>query len=67
MLDDLPARDRELLLLVAWAGLSYAEAGQALGLSESAIRSRLHRIRVTTRAALGGADPSALIEEDDHG
>jgi RNA polymerase sigma factor (sigma-70 family) len=67
VLDDLPARDRELLLLVAWAGLSYAEAGCALGLTTDAVRSRLHRIRTRTRAALGGADPSALIEEDDHG
>jgi RNA polymerase sigma factor (sigma-70 family) len=67
VLDDLPGRDRELLLLVAWAGLSYAEAAQALGLTTGAVRSRLHRIRVKTRAALGGADPTALIEEDDHG
>ena len=67
VLDALPGRDRELLLLVAWAGLSYAEAAQALGLTTGAVRSRLHRIRTKTRAALGGADPTALIEEDDHG
>ena len=67
MLDALPGRDRELLLLVAWAGLTYAEAARALGLSESAVRSRLHRIRTKTRAALGGADPTQLIEEDDRG
>jgi RNA polymerase sigma-70 factor (ECF subfamily) len=67
VLDDLPGRDRELLLLVAWAGLSYAEAAQALGLTTGAVRSRLHRIRTRTRAALGGADPTALIEEEDHG
>ena len=67
VLDALPGRDRELLLLVAWAGLTYAEAAQALGLSESAVRSRLHRIRVKTRAALGGADPTQLTEENDHG
>ncbi len=67
VLDALPGRDRELLLLVAWAGLTYAEAAQALGLSESAVRSRLHRIRVKTRAALGGANPTQLTEEDDHG
>jgi len=67
VLDALSARDRELLLLVAWAALTYAEAAQALGLSESAVRSRLHRIRVKTRAALGGADPTQLLEENDHG
>ena len=67
VLDALPGRDRELLLLVAWAGLSYAEAAQALGLTTGAVRSRLHRIRTRARAALGGADPTALIEEDDRG
>ena len=37
--------DRELLLLVAWADLTYAESAQALGLTVSAVRSRLNRIR----------------------
>jgi hypothetical protein len=46
--------------------LRYAH-GQAPGLTTSAVRSRLHRIRARTRAALGGADPTALTEEDDHG
>ncbi|HEY2519243.1 MAG TPA: RNA polymerase sigma factor, partial [Streptosporangiaceae bacterium] len=67
VLDALPGRDRELLLLVAWAGLTYAEAAQALGLSESAVRSRLHRIRVRTRKELGGANPARLHEENDRG
>jgi RNA polymerase sigma factor (sigma-70 family) len=67
VLDELPGQDREVLLLVAWAGLTYEEAAQALGLTASAVRSRLHRIRVKTRAALGGADPTQLIEEDDRG
>jgi RNA polymerase sigma-70 factor (ECF subfamily) len=67
VLDQLPGRDRELLLLVAWAGLTYEEAAQALGLTVSAVRSRLHRIRVKARAALGGADPTELIEENDRG
>ncbi len=65
VLDELAARDRELLLLVAWAGLTYEEAAQALGLTVSAVRSRLHRIRVKTRTALGGADPTELIEEEE--
>jgi RNA polymerase sigma-70 factor (ECF subfamily) len=67
VLDALPSRDRELLLLVAWAGLSYEEAARALDLTVSAVRSRLHRIRVKTRTALGGADPTELIEENDRG
>jgi RNA polymerase sigma factor (sigma-70 family) len=44
-LDGLPAPDKELLLLVAWDGLSPAQAGSVLGLKPTAARSRLHRAR----------------------
>jgi RNA polymerase sigma-70 factor (ECF subfamily) len=60
----LPRRDRELLLLIAWAGLSYEESAQALGITVSAVRSRLHRIRERTRRALGGTNPVLLTEPD---
>jgi len=53
VLSGLPRQDRELLLLVAWAGLTYEESAQALGVSASAVKSRLHRIRARTRRALG--------------
>lgn len=53
----LSRQDRELLLLVAWADLTYAESAQALGLSVSAVRSRLNRIRVKARKALGEPIP----------
>jgi RNA polymerase sigma factor (sigma-70 family) len=49
-------RDRDVLLLVAWAQLSCEEAAQALGIPAGTARSRLHRARARTRAALG-ADP----------
>ncbi len=49
----LPRRQREVLLLAAWADLSYAEIAHALGLPVGTVRSRLSR----ARAALG-ADPS---------
>jgi RNA polymerase sigma factor (sigma-70 family) len=62
VLDDLRPEDRELLLLVAWAGLSYEESAAALGLTVAAVKSRLNRIRVRTRKALGGANP--MKEED---
>ena len=58
----LSRQDRELLLLVAWADLTYAESAQALGLTVSAVRSRLNRIRVKARKALGGVNP-ALSDE----
>ncbi len=50
--------DRELLLLVAWTDLTYEESAQALGLSVSAVKSRLFRIRARTRQALGGTSTS---------
>ena len=67
VLDALPSQDRELLLLIAWAGLSYEESAQALGITTSAVRSRLNRVRVKTRTDLGGANPAHLQEGDDRG
>jgi RNA polymerase sigma-70 factor (ECF subfamily) len=45
--------DREVLLLVAWGQLSCEEAARALGIRAGTARSRLHRARKRTRAALG--------------
>lgn len=60
VLSGLPRQDRELLLLVAWGGLTYEESAQALGVSVSAVKSRLHRIRERTRRALAGIHHPAL-------
>jgi RNA polymerase sigma factor (sigma-70 family) len=51
-LDGLADSDRELLLLVAWEGLSPAEAAAALGITQVAARSRLHRARKRAMKAL---------------
>jgi RNA polymerase sigma factor (sigma-70 family) len=56
-LADVADRDREVLLLVAWAQLSCEEAARALGIPAGTARSRLHRARTKTRAALADADP----------
>jgi RNA polymerase sigma-70 factor (ECF subfamily) len=53
LLGELTEGDRELVLLVAWAELSYEEAGRALGIPLGTVRSRLHRIRVKLRRAAG--------------
>jgi RNA polymerase sigma factor (sigma-70 family) len=49
-------RDREVLLLVAWAQLSCEEAARALGIPPGTARSRLHRARRKTRAALADGE-----------
>ncbi|MCW2543620.1 MAG: putative polymerase subfamily sigma factor [Frankiales bacterium] len=51
-LDALTDAERELLLLVAWDGLTPTEAAEALGLTPVAARSRLHRARSRAQAAL---------------
>lgn len=52
----LSGRDRDVLLLVAWAGLSCDEAAQALRIPAGTARSRLHRARGKLRTALGAAE-----------
>ena len=51
-LADLSDGDRDVLLLVAHAGLTYAEVAQALDLPVGTVRSRLNRARRIVRAAL---------------
>ncbi len=60
-LDGLAGSDRELLLLVAWEGLSPAEAAAVLGISPVAARSRLHRARKRAMKAIQqpSADPDS--------
>ncbi len=48
----LPATHKDALLLRDVEGLSAAEAARALGISERALKSRLHRARLSVRAAL---------------
>ncbi|MFE1011746.1 RNA polymerase sigma factor [Streptomyces sp. NPDC058794] len=62
----LPARHRDVLLLVAWGDLGYGEAAQALGIPVGTVRSRLHRARGKLREALGGSDPTTLREVSGH-
>ena len=51
-LQTLPERDRELLLLIAWEGLTPSEAAVTLGSTPVACRVRLHRARRRLMAAL---------------
>jgi RNA polymerase sigma factor (sigma-70 family) len=58
----LSARERDALLLVALGGLDYAEAAAALGIPDGTVSSRLNRARRKLRAALGGTDPTRIMD-----
>jgi RNA polymerase sigma-70 factor (ECF subfamily) len=60
-IEQLPARDREVLRLVMWEGLSHGEAAGVLGCSVNAIAQRLHTARERLRTAL--TEPAAGSSE----
>ncbi|MDG4785149.1 RNA polymerase sigma factor [Micromonospora sp. WMMD1102] len=57
--------DRDVLLLTAWADLSYEEVAAALAIPVGTVRSRLNRARKLLREVLG-SDPTNTIEETRH-
>ncbi|MGW4758540.1 RNA polymerase sigma factor [Streptomyces chartreusis] len=60
-LASLSAGDRHVLLLVAWADLTYQEVAEALDVPVGTVRSRLNRARRKVRTALG-ADPAFVSD-----
>jgi len=66
VLGRLPAGQRDALLLIAWADLTYDEVAGALGVPVGTVRSRISRARGALRDALGGIDPTAVQEETFH-
>ncbi|GAA2105791.1 RNA polymerase sigma factor [Actinomadura alba] len=63
--DRLPDRDRELLALVAWEGLSNTEIATVLGCSSNTVSVRLHRARKRFVRALRSAGidhPAAAVQ-----
>jgi RNA polymerase sigma factor (sigma-70 family) len=56
---------RDVLLLITWAGLTYDQVAEALGVPEGTVRSRMSRARARLRAALGGVNPAANVDELD--
>ncbi|WP_141578551.1 RNA polymerase sigma factor [Actinomadura sp. WMMA1423] len=63
VISTLPRRDRDVLLLVALAGLSHAEVAAALGIPFGTVGSRLNRVRKKLRAALGEVGPASNEKE----
>ena len=62
----LSTADRDTVLLVDWAELSYDQAASALQVPVGTIRSRLSRARRKIRDALGGINPILAAEERNH-
>lgn len=62
-LDRLSDQDRELITLIAWEGLTPAQAATVLDLSPATTRVRLHRARARLREALS---TPASTEVTDH-
>jgi len=61
-LDHLPPHLRSVLVLRATEGLGYGELGRVLGISASAVRSRLFRARQEVARALARADAPIHLE-----
>ncbi len=60
-LSSLTDRDRDLLMLTVWDGLSMRQAAAVLGCGTSALGVRLYRARKRFRAALDVADDTAVV------
>jgi RNA polymerase sigma factor (sigma-70 family) len=56
--------DRDVLLLIAWSGLSYEEVAETMRIKIGTVRSRLHRARRKLREALGENTLARLFEEE---
>ncbi|KPF65070.1 sigma-70 family RNA polymerase sigma factor [Porphyrobacter sp. AAP60] len=56
----LPAQQREILLLIAGAGLSYEEAAEVAGCNIGTVKSRLNRGRVAIKQMVEGAPPELV-------
>ncbi len=52
--DDLPDNQREVVVLRWYAGLSFPEIGEALGIKTNAAKVRSHRAMKALRTFLGG-------------
>lgn len=61
----LRAAFRDVLVAVDVCGLSYAEAGRALGVREATVTSRVHRARRQAAAGMASAAPGVVAKRGD--
>jgi RNA polymerase sigma-70 factor, ECF subfamily len=59
----LKEKDREVLVLVSWDGLTYKEAAEAMGCSDRAFGLRLLRARQSLLKELGGIRTYKVLED----
>ncbi|GAB4059424.1 RNA polymerase sigma factor [Catellatospora paridis] len=64
VLAKLPIGERDVLLLVAWEDLGYAEVAHALDIPIGTVRSRLHNARRRLRKALADLNPLDHSDKD---
>ena len=63
-LSELVAERRDVFLLYVWADLSPREIGEALGIPDGTVRSRLSRARAELRERLGNFDFDLWVFEE---
>jgi RNA polymerase sigma factor (sigma-70 family) len=64
-LADLSTRQREVVLLVTWAELTYDQAAEALGVPAGTVRSRMNRARRQLRVSLADLTTGAGDRSED--
>ena len=65
VLAEMPEREREALLLVAWDELTTDEAADVMGCRPGAMRTRIHRARKRLEEALATTTPERLGASDE--
>jgi RNA polymerase sigma-70 factor (ECF subfamily) len=60
-LERLRPKDREVLLLIGWDGLTPAEAAKSLGISAAGFRVRLHRARRRFECFLDAEEGATMV------
>jgi RNA polymerase sigma factor (sigma-70 family) len=63
-IEELPATERDVLLLFAWEDLGYQEIAQALDVPVGTVRSRLHRARQRLREPIGPSGKEAGVKPE---